>query len=161
MRKLLAVLAALFLGAPAYGQSAQQSGAVTPGHVTCWVTTGVIADCGLGVTELTNGIFIILLNTLGHTDITGVAPALGTCGTTPTISGTDLGGLVTMGTGSPTGCVITFANAWISTPYCTVTWQATPLASQSYTVTTTAITLVQTGTSSNKVNYHCDGQSGG
>ncbi len=66
-----------------------------------------------------------------------------------------------MGTGSPTGCVITFNSAYVSAPYCVVTWQATPLASQSYAVSSTAITLTQTATSSNKVNYHCIARSGG
>ena len=55
-----------------------------------------------------------------------------------------------MGTGTPTGCVITFNVAYTSTPYCTVTWQATPLASQSYAVANTAITLTQTATSSTR-----------
>lgn len=91
----------------------------------------------------------------------GTAPALSSCGTTPAIVGDDKAGEVTMGTGTPTGCVITFNVAYVSAPYCTVTWQATPLASQSYTVSSTAITLTQTATSSNKVNYVCWGRSGG
>lgn len=86
----------------------------------------------------------------------GSAPALTACGTTPAITGTDFSGTVTMGTGSPTGCVITFASAFTSAPHCAVTWQ-TNIASMQYTVSTTALTLVQTGTSSNKVNYICTG----
>lgn len=97
----------------------------------------------------------------GHPTVTGSAPALTSCGTSPAIVGSDLAGQVTMGTGSPTGCVITFASAFTSAPFCTVTWQATPLASQSYAVSTTAITLTQTGTSSNVVNYTCIARSGG
>jgi hypothetical protein len=42
-----------------------------------------------------------------------------------------------------------------------VTWEATPLASQSYSVTNTAITTVQTATSSNKIDYLCTAPSGG
>ncbi len=149
MKKLLGLILALLLGAPAYGQSVQQSGTVTPNHFPCWVTDGVIKDCGLGATELVNGNFIEYLDTVGHHRVTGSTPVLTSCGT------------VTMGTVTPTGCIITFANAYTNTPHCIVTWQATPLASQSYTVTITAITLVQTATSSNKVNYRCDAQSGG
>lgn len=88
---------------------------------------------------------------------TTTAPALTTCGTSPTIVGTDLAGTVTMGTGSPTGCVITFAAAKSAAPHCAVVWIATPLASQSYATSTTAITLTQTGTSSNVVKYICVG----
>ncbi len=161
MKKLLSLILALLLGAPAYGQSVQQSGTVTPNHFPCWVTDGVIKDCGLGATELVNGNFIEYLDTVGHHRITGSTPVLTSCGTSPAITGTDIAGTVTMGTATPTGCIITFANAYTNTPHCIVTWQATPLASQSYTISTTAITLVQTATSSNKVNYRCDAQSGG
>lgn len=92
---------------------------------------------------------------------TGTAPALTSCGTSPAIVGSDLAGEVTMGTGTPTGCIITFAAAYSSAPFCTVAWQATPLASQSYAVSTTAITLTQTATSSNKANYTCVARSAG
>jgi hypothetical protein len=91
----------------------------------------------------------------------GTAPALTSCGTSPAIVGTDVAGTVTMGTGTPTGCVITFNVAYIAAPHCVVTWIATPLASQSYTTSTTAITLTQTATSSNVVKYMCVAQPGG
>jgi len=89
------------------------------------------------------------------------APAVTSCGTSPSIAGTDTAGEITMGTGSPTACTITFNVAYVSSPFCTVTWQANPLLAQSYAVTTTAITLTQTATSSNKVNYHCTARAGG
>lgn len=91
----------------------------------------------------------------------GTAPALTTCGTSPTITGTDVAGTVTMGTGSPTGCVITFNVRYVLAPHCVVTWIATPLASQSYATSATAITLTQTATSSNVVKYFCAAQPGG
>ena len=87
------------------------------------------------------------------------APALTSCGTTPAIVGTDMAGTVTMGTGTPTGCVITFNVPWAVAPFCVVTWIATPLASQSYVTSTTAITLTQTATSSNVVKYICIGNA--
>jgi hypothetical protein len=89
------------------------------------------------------------------------APALTSCGTSPAITGTDTAGIVTMGTGGPTGCVITFNVAYTGTPYCVVQWIATPLASQSYATSNSAITLTQTATSSNKVQYICVGTAGG
>lgn len=101
------------------------------------------------------------LTTPGHV-ATGqtTPPALTSCGTTPAITGTDTAGVVTMGT-TATGCVITFNVAYSAVPYCVVAWQATPLASQSYTITASAITTVQTSTSNNKLNYMCIAQSGG
>lgn len=88
-------------------------------------------------------------------------PALTSCGSTPAITGTDTAGIVTMGTGAPTSCTITFNVAYSAAPYCTVTWIATPLTSQSYVTSASTIVLTQTGTSSNKVQYICIAQSGG
>ncbi len=101
------------------------------------------------------------LTVAGHIVTGGSAPAPTSCGMTPAIAGSDSAGEITMGTGSPTGCIVTFAFAYVSAPFCTVTWQDTPLASQSYTISNTAITLVQTATSSNKVNYVCVARAGG
>lgn len=88
------------------------------------------------------------------------APALTSCGTTPAISGTDTSGTVTMGT-SATGCVITFNVAYNAAPRCNVTWRATPLASQSYTISASALTLTQTSTSNNLADYTCMAPAGG
>lgn len=96
----------------------------------------------------------------GHIRTGSAAPALSSCGTSPSISGSDTAGEVTMGT-TATGCVITFAIAFAAAPYCVVTFQNSPLASQSYSVSATAITTVQTSTSNNKLNYHCIARSGG
>lgn len=93
----------------------------------------------------------------------GTAPALTSCGTTPAIVGTDVAGTVTMGT-TATGCVITFNVPYAAAatpPHCLVTWIATPLASQSYTTSNTAITLTQTSASNNVAKYFCVAQPGG
>lgn len=86
------------------------------------------------------------------------APVLSACGTSPAIVGNNMAGTVTMGT-SATGCVITFSPAWAVAPICVVTWIATPLASQSYVTTTTAITTTQTSTSNNVLKYVCIGNA--
>ncbi len=105
------------------------------------------ASLALGYSTVLDGI------TLGST----TAPALTSCGGgSPAIVGTDLAGTVTMGT-SATGCVITFNSAKSAAPHCVVTWIATPLASQSYATSTTAITLTQTSTSGNVAKYICIG----
>lgn len=95
---------------------------------------------------------------LGNGDL----PVLSSCGSTPTLAdgSTDMSGTVTMGT-TATGCVITFGTPYSVAPACTVTWRATPLASQSYTVSASAITLTQTSTSNNLIDYVCVAKSGG
>lgn len=101
-----------------------------------------------------------VIDSLSHIRVgAGGAPAPSSCGTSPSLVGTDEAGEVTMGT-TATGCTITFAKAYTSAPFCTVTWQAN-LASMQYTISNTAITLTQTSTSSNKVDYICRARNGG
>jgi hypothetical protein len=90
----------------------------------------------------------------------GSAPALSSCGTSPTITGNDKAGTVTLGTGSPTACTLTFNAAWsTNAPICVV---STNTASRSYRVSsssTTAITVTQDAAAdSASFNYHCMGR---
>jgi hypothetical protein len=100
------------------------------------------------------------ISTPAHINTGATPPVLTACGTTPSITGSDTAGIVTMGT-SATGCVITFATPYTGTPYCVVSWIATPLASQSYVTSNVAITTTQTSTSNNKLQYVCIGPNGG
>lgn len=99
-----------------------------------------------------NGIYFPShLNTVGKPlpTITGTG--------TPTIDGTDTAGLITMGTSATTATAV-FGRAYVTVPYCVVTWgapqngTATPIA---YVLTTTSIALSQGSTSGNKINYIC------
>lgn len=89
-------------------------------------------------------------------------PALSSCGSgSPAISGTDSAGTVTAGT-SATGCVITFSTAYAAAPYCVVTSQVAPgTSTPAYSVSATAITLVQASQSGNKWDYICVARAGG
>lgn len=89
-------------------------------------------------------------------------PALTSCGTgSPAISGTDAAGTVTIGT-TATGCVITFSTAYAAVPYCVVTSQVAPgTSTPAYSVSATAITLVQASQSGNKWDYVCIARAGG
>lgn len=100
------------------------------------------------------------LTTVGKVATSGTAPALTSCGTSPAIVGSDTAGTVTLGTATPTTCTVTFNAAYAASPICIVSWQ-TNIASMQYTVSTSAISITQTATSSNKVNYHCIAQNGG
>lgn len=91
----------------------------------------------------------------------GSGPTLSSCGTSPSLStnATDFAGVVTTGTVT-TGCTITFANSYTSTPTCWVsdlTGVRTGMG-----VTVSAINIVVTGnTVSDKLFYGCFGQTGG
>lgn len=84
----------------------------------------------------------------------GTAPAPTGTGT-PTIvaTSTDTAGEVTAGA-SATSVIITFSSVKTNAPFCVVTSQ-TQLAAFAYTITGTAITITQTATSGNKIDYNC------
>jgi flagella basal body P-ring formation protein FlgA len=97
----------------------------------------------------------------GHILNTGsAAAAITVTGTgTPTISGTDVAGTITMGASATTATAL-FGRAYVSVPNCVVSWQSIPNGTAiSYTLLTTSINLVQPAGSSNKVNYFCTGAS--
>lgn len=90
----------------------------------------------------------------------GSAPAVSSCGTTPAISGSDLAGLVTTGTGTPTSCTITFNVAYAAEPYCVVRGKVQSQVTD-YTVSSSAIVVTTTATNNVAILYHCIARSGG
>ncbi len=91
----------------------------------------------------------------GHILNTGAAtPPVTIAGTgTPTISGTDVAGTITMGA-SATTALATFGRAYVTAPKCVVTWMST-VANMAYGTSTTTLNLTQTSTSGNQVSYFC------
>jgi hypothetical protein len=95
------------------------------------------------------------LTVKGHIGTDGLAPALTSCGTSPSIvtGSTDTAGEVTEGTIS-TGCTITFQTAYARAPFCTATGQAGLVFT--YTISASALTITNVGAlSSTAVDYHC------
>jgi hypothetical protein len=94
----------------------------------------------------------------GNVSSAGPTPVLSACGGgSPTITGSNLSGTVTTGT-TATGCVITFTTTFASAPSCVVSPASGVLASFSYVVTASAITVTQTSTSGNTITYVCVGK---
>ncbi len=166
---LLAIALASVLSAPrAHAQSAQYNcNPCTPTHVATWLGTGILGDGGTSFLSQTQGnasgqyaqiavggIPNFYFDNFVHVRTLGSPPVLTSCGTGPAVTGSDIAGTITFGTGSPTGCTATFAQSYLNAPNCIVIWQSV-LASMIYSVTASAITLTQTATSSNKVNYVC------
>lgn len=98
------------------------------------------------------------VNFPGHifSNATGFRPSPSVLGTgTPTLSGTDTAGLLTMGTSATTGQV-TFGTAYGAVPSCVVTGQNLASVSPIYVLATTGINITQTpATTGNKYNYIC------
>lgn len=85
-------------------------------------------------------------------------PTLTSCGTSPSINGSDTEGTIQFGA-TATGCTITFAQPWASATavHCVVSAQTMSLVNAlSYTETATALTLTQTS-ATGKVDYICRG----
>jgi hypothetical protein len=158
-RKILAALLAIgWAGLLAHGSAlAQSSPNLLPGQVPTaaqWNFYFTQKQDVLGYSPIRKAGDVML----GLLRFSMTAPSLSGCGTGPSIRGNNQSGEVTMGTGSPTGCTITFAasNPYSAVPNCVVSWQAN-IASMQYAITQSALVLTQTGTSSNKINYFCTG----
>lgn len=154
MKKLLSLLLFVLLPSLAAAQSAPN---LIDGQVPTaaqWRSYFAAKQDSLGFSPVSKSGSVML----GLLRFSMAAPSLSSCGTAPAVRGNNQVGEVTMGTGSPTGCVITFstANPFSAAPTCQVTWQSN-LAAMGYTYTQTTLTITQTGTSSNKVNYNCAG----
>lgn len=136
-------------------------GATTPTDTAPSLTTnwGGSGSTGWGGTVgtlagIVGGVTKIKLTTEGLQYKQVTAPTVtGTGSPTIATSSTDESGEVTSGA-SATSVVITFNLTHTNAPFCVVTPQST-LISFAYTLSNTAITITQTATSSEKINYRC------
>jgi hypothetical protein len=89
---------------------------------------------------------------------TKFTPTLTSCGTSPSIVGNDIAGRVTVGSVSASGCTITFVKAFTNIPSVVlVNESASVVNAMSYTVSTTTITVSQTGLTGDVLDYHVYG----
>lgn len=93
----------------------------------------------------------------GHVLTLGRPPVLTSCGTSPTIAGTDYAGTVTGGSANAAGCVITFAQAYLATPYCLLVAENPATSPLAYSASTTAITISGTNMGAAVAHYICSG----
>ncbi|MBI3442636.1 MAG: hypothetical protein HY007_02630 [Candidatus Sungbacteria bacterium] len=92
----------------------------------------------------------------GHRFTSGPAPALSSCGTSPSVVGSDGGGTVTNGTSGGGACTLTFAKAFRATPYCNVNTGANTASSSVTSISTSAVTFsIVPNVDSIKLYYSC------
>lgn len=94
----------------------------------------------------------------GHMITTGTAPGISSCGATPSgsVVGDDNQGIVTIGGGIVTSCVLTFNQTWGITPVCNVTDNSTSVNPSVTSQSATAITIGLSATlGGGIVNYRC------
>ncbi len=90
-------------------------------------------------------------------------PTVGTCGTGPTVSGSDANGSVVVGRGTVNACTITFKNPYTNIPRCFLNLNLAAATSNVMYANTTATTFIIRSSASNlggsKVDYWCMGSS--
>lgn len=112
-------------------------------------TNGVI-DAGAGDIVLNDNV-----STPAHYKGTGTAPAVSVCGTTPSITGSDVAGKVTAGGGGAvTSCTVTFATAYAAAPACVVNNETTSQVMTAAT-STTVLTITGVDFQSDVISYLC------
>lgn len=127
------------------------------GASTFVVIIGTVA-VGSHVT-MTYDHYLLAISTAGHAVIGGPQPTVSSCGSSPSVSGTDRGGIITVGGGVVTGCTLTFAKTYGSG--CSVTCQESASAAVIGDIASISATAVTFGFSSTvgggSIYYHCEG----
>lgn len=87
------------------------------------------------------------------------SPAVSSCGTSPSVSGGDTTGVITLGTGiSVTGCTLTFDIPFSSTPVCTASTDSGAISVGITSISTTAVTFgLSASLVSGSIFYQCFG----
>lgn len=134
------------------------SGTGTSGAVVIQISTtsasGATQNALVTVSSWTANGLTLTGNT--HFNTTGsTQPTLSSCGTGPTVIGTDSAFTITGGTGSG-GCTATFSRPATNVPTCTVTNQTMSLVNaMTYTTSAAAVTITQTALETAKVDVVC------
>lgn len=100
----------------------------------------------------------LAVSTNGHVNVNGTPPVASSCGTSPTIAGSDNAFTVTVGA-TTNACTVTFKVPFNSTPVCTVTDQTISITNAfSYSKTNAAITMAKTTMGGDIVDVVCFGR---
>lgn len=125
----------------------------------------VVSNAGV-VTMTPSGGRLILASTgaaaASHFEFSGGAPAVSSCGTSPSVVGSDSAGKVTIGTTASDTCTLTFDSPFAAAPACVVIGDdnAINLAATSSTTALVITAPAATDFSSDVIMYICVGQDG-
>lgn len=138
----------------------RSSGTGTAGSFLVAISTlsvsGSNPNSAIVVSSWTTNGFTLTDNT--HFNVTGsTQPTLSGCGANPSIIGTDSAFTITAGTLSA-GCTATFSKPWTNTPTCVISNQSMSVVNaMTYSVSTTAVTITETGLGTSKIDVMCTG----
>lgn len=106
----------------------------------------------------TSGTLVFGVENNSHVISSGTIPVLSSCGSSPSILGSDAAFEVTVGA-TTSGCTITFGSAYAVAPACVVTDQTTSVVNAlGYTISATAISLSKTSMGGDKIDVICVGR---
>jgi hypothetical protein len=94
----------------------------------------------------------------GYLQFTGNTPTMGTCGTSPSVVGTMMGGKITVGSGTVTACTMNFPLTWSNAPPCVVQNETTEQTLRPVSSTTALVINSSTSFAGDVINYICNGQ---
>tara|TARA_R100001530_G_scaffold80288_1_gene56034 strand:+ start:3288 stop:4679 length:1392 start_codon:yes stop_codon:yes gene_type:complete len=82
-----------------------------------------------------------------HVEVGGTDPSVSNCGTSPSVTGTDVAGIITVGSSSSNKCNLTFNKVYDTPPACTVArnWEVVSDHSVSMKTTGTGFFIISTG----------------
>ena len=154
----------LATGTPTAGLSVHGTSTILGGALYTESTTttgGLIATStlGIGTTSpvLNNQLTVDGMALMaGHIETQGKPPVVSSCGTSPSVIGSDTAGVMTAGTTPGTACILTFANPYRVAPVCVISDESTAVVVRP-TVTATTLTINGVLTSGDLVSYICMG----
>lgn len=118
--------------------------------------TGSIA---VGSNATVSSSYTAVLGGVTNFVIKGSTPTVGSCGTSPSIAGTDSAGSITTGSTGVTSCAITFSQPFIYAPFCVAQTTFTAISAVVSAASTTGITIGTSGSiTSATLNYICVGR---
>lgn len=83
-------------------------------------------------------------------------PTVATCGTSPSVAGTDGAGIITTGSGTVTACTLNFSGTLAAAPSCILSTSATTITPAITSVSTSALVIGLSLTlTSGKIYYQC------
>lgn len=141
--------------------TASQDGILTSAD---WTTFNNSIDslANISSTNITNTGYITnsgILTQRGILNATGTIPTVSSCGDTPSISGTNLAGTITVGSGITTACTLNFATpTFFNAPACLMTINTSAVTGGVTSISSSSATFSFSATvGDGKIYYHCIG----
>lgn len=122
-----------------------------------YISNSLAVGVQQGAFAMTNDVF----TAYGHFGVApfgavaGNKPTMGTCGTSPTVTGADSAGIITVGTGTVTSCALNFKTTFANAPSCAATLSVSGIT-LGMASTTSVMTVTSSGSmGGDKIFYQC------